>query len=84
MKLRACDGNGHVPAESLRDTLASTSRESHEQLMNPDLFDRQLAETRARFAQAQADLASNVIKIAFELGRLRGIVEERNRQEAAG
>jgi hypothetical protein len=47
-------------------------------------FDEQLAETRERFATAQAELMSNVVQIAYELGRLRGIAEERNRQEAAG
>jgi hypothetical protein len=47
-------------------------------------LDEQLAETRERFATAQAELMSNVVQIAYELGRLRGIVEERTRQEAAG
>jgi hypothetical protein len=51
-----------------------------ESLTGVDSFDEQLAKTRATFASTQAELMSNVVQIAYELGRLRGIVEERNRE----
>jgi tRNA A37 threonylcarbamoyladenosine dehydratase len=63
--LRAIDGNGHVPDQDSPDT---------------ESFNRQLASTREAFAKAQADLMRNAIEIAHELGRLRGQLEERNRE----
>lgn len=69
MKLRPIDYSGHIPDQ---------------EGPAPATFDEQLAETRKRFAEAQAELASNVLQIAYELGRLRGIIEERNRAEATG
>jgi len=97
MKLRPQDFNGHVPASATAANPASQAETrrltslTDEELTaeaSPSLdaarLDEQLAETRERFATAQAELMSNVVQIAYELGRLRGIVEERNRQEAAG
>jgi hypothetical protein len=97
MKLRPQDFNGHVPASATAANPVSQAETRHlasltdEELMaeaSPGLdaasLDEQLAETRERFATAQAELMSNVVQIAYELGRLRGIVEERTRQEAAG
>jgi hypothetical protein len=87
MKLRPKDFNGHVPASATTVNPASMA-EAIKAEANPSIdaasFDEQLAETRERFATAQAELMSNVVQIAYELGRLRGIVEERTRQEAAG
>jgi hypothetical protein len=71
MKLRKIDYAGHVPDE---DPPTATV----------ESLDEQLAKTREAFARTQSELMTNLVQIIYELGRLRGIVEERNRQEAAG
>ena len=63
--LRAIDHNGFTPDPEPLDASA---------------FDEQLASAREGFAKAQADLISKAVQIAYEIGRLRGIVEERNRE----
>jgi hypothetical protein len=64
-ELRPIDYAGHTPAEDSPDA---------------ESFNRQLASTREAFAKAQAELITNAIEIAHELGRLRGQLEERNRE----
>jgi hypothetical protein len=67
--VKLIDGNGHTPGQEAPGAAS---------------FDEQLAATREAFAKAQAELATNMLQIAYELGRLRGLVEERDRHEAAG
>jgi hypothetical protein len=62
-RLRPIDYNGHVPDQEAPDAAG---------------IDEQLAATHESFMRAQEDLMSNLVQIAFELGRLRG------RLEAAG
>ncbi len=69
--MRPIDHNGFMPDQDPPD-------------ISVDSFDEQFAATREGFASAQAELMNNLVTITYELGRLRGIVEERNRQEAAG
>jgi len=67
-QLRPIDYSGHVPDQEAPDA---------------ESVDQQFASTREAFASAQAELMNNLVQIIYELGRLRGILEERDRQEAA-
>ena len=67
-QLRPIDYSGHVPDQEAPDA---------------ESVDQQFASTRKAFASAQAELMNNLVQIIYELGRLRGILEERDRQEAA-
>lgn len=73
--MRNIDGAGHHPDKV---------QPGEDSPIGVESFDEQLARTRETLTRTQGELLNNMVQIIYELGRLRGIVEERNRQEAAG
>lgn len=76
--LRPIDGTGHHPG---KDSLAARVGAVR---VGVESFDEQFAKTRETAIRTQQELMGNLTQIIYELGRLRGILEERTRSEAAG